>query len=126
MPGRVAKARSAVVGGDASRPSVGAVMPQPHLQLQRRWQTLVDDWDAGPAAGKDGMPEVTAEVLRKLGNNVARARLEVGTTLVELVGRETPTLEVVAEALCFKPGREDREEVRPSVLIKLLPRAWDR
>ena len=45
-------------GGDASRPSVGAVMPQPHLQPQRRWRTLVDDWDAGPAAGKDGMPAV--------------------------------------------------------------------
>ena len=41
MPGRVAKARSDVVGGGIPP----AVMPQPHLQLQRRWQTLVDDWD---------------------------------------------------------------------------------
>lgn len=62
----------------------------------------------------------TAEVVRKLGDNVARAGLEVG------VARETPTLEVAAEALRFKPGREDREDVRPSVLVKLLPRAWAR
>ena len=60
----------------------------------------------------------TAEVVRKLGDNVARAGLEVR------VARETPTLEVAAEALYFKLGREYREDVRPSVLFKLLPRAW--
>ena len=68
----------------------------------------------------------TAEVVPKLGNNVTRAGLEVGATPVELVAKETPILKVATEALHFKLGREDREDVWPSVLVKLLPRAWAR
>ena len=66
------------------------------------------------------------EVLRKLGNDVARAGLDVRATPVELVARETPYIDVAAEALRFKPGREDREDIRPPVLVKILPRAWAR